>query len=124
MEEIWKDILEYEGRYEVSNLGRVRNKKGFIKKLQIGWGGYYVMDLHDGKAKKVFLVHRLVATAFIPNPKNLPLVRHIDDCRTNCRADNLCWGSHKDNMLDKGKLQKQVQRLKNILISMGYAGPF
>jgi len=123
MEEIWKDVVGYEGLYEVSNLGNIKGAKGLMK-WQLDRGGYPYISLRKDGRKKTWSIHRIVATAFIPNPENLPAVRHLDDCRTNYRADNLCWGTHKQNMMDKDQLRKQVARLKNILISMGYEGPF
>ena len=90
MEEIWKDIKGFEGRYQVSNLGRVRSldwpgHKGRILKQKLGkrWG-YYILNLAhaDGYIKTVS-VHRLVAMAFIPNPDNLPEVNHKDENKLN-----------------------------------------
>lgn len=90
MEEVWKDIKGFEGRYQVSNLGRVRSldwprHRGRILKLMIGsrWG-YYVAHLShvDGYAKTCS-VHRLVAMAFIPNPDNLPEINHKDENKLN-----------------------------------------
>jgi hypothetical protein len=124
MEEIWKDVVGYEGVYKVSNLGNVKTKTGRIRKHRLTTDGYpYVTLIKNGKRKDKS-IHRLVATAFIPNPENLPVVRHLDDCRTNFQISNLCWGTTKQNMMDKDRLLKQVARLKNILISMGYQGPF
>lgn len=100
MEEIWKDIIiekngvvyDYSGLYEVSNYGRVKNSRtGKILKPVINNKGYLFVGLHkDGKDKK-FLVHRLVATMFIPNPDNLPAVNHISEVRSENTVDNLEW---------------------------------
>lgn len=112
IEEIWKDIKGYEGLYQVSNMGRV-------KRLNY-WNGHkynngekilkpttqYVTDnyfrskvkLYNGCSKKDFKIHRLVATAFIPNPNNYPIINHIDGNPLNNRADNLEWCTQKHNM--------------------------
>ena len=100
MEEIWKDVVGYEGFYEVSNMGRVRNTSThYVLSQYLGNNGY--MSLRLGKCNKdkkmLMLVHRLVAEAFIPNPNNLPCVGHIDESRTNNRADNLKWCTHLEN---------------------------
>jgi hypothetical protein len=126
-EEIWKDAVGFEGHYKVSNLGRVMTKRGLVRKLRLN-DGYWAVDLSVGPVKSGNrLVHRLVAQAFIPNPENLPVVRHIDNCRTNARADNLRWGTKKDNMEDLSAFYKRARqnegeiiRLKGILKSLGY----
>lgn len=104
MEEIWKDIKGFEGRYQVSNLGRIRslgfkwkvynhpsgryiefNRKGKILKLRIGKRfGYCEVNLAnmDGIIK-TYRVHRLVANTFLPNPNNLPIINHKDENKTN-----------------------------------------
>lgn len=79
MEEIWKQISGYEGRYEVSNLGKVRsyaqNKKGKFVSGSLFKKGYVMVKLYDSNGvKKTYPVHRLVAKAFIPNPNNLPII--------------------------------------------------
>lgn len=100
MDEIWKDIKGYEGLYQVSNLGRVKslgnlqNKKEKLLKTNI-CNGYYAVYLYKNSKKKICLCHRLVAEAFIPNPKNLPFVNHKDDNKLNNRMDNLEWRTCK-----------------------------
>lgn len=96
MIEEWKDT-EYTG-YQVSNLGRVRNKKNKILKQQIR-KGYCDVGLHINKQKqpKLVKVHRLVAEAFIPNPNNYPVINHKDENKQNNCVDNLEWCNYKYN---------------------------
>ena len=101
MQEIWKDIEGYEGLYQVSNLGNIKsyrpNNKYFgqsehLLKLSAINTGYYSVTLYkENKEKHKYLVHRLVAMAFIPNPKNLPYINHIDENKTNNNVNNLEW---------------------------------
>lgn len=108
MEEIWKDVIGYEGLYQVSNFGRVKslgnggskNSKFSSERIlkQLNRNGYFgVCFCKDGK-KKIYLVHRLVATAFLPNPDNLPQVNHKDQCKTNNVCSNLEWCDCKYNI--------------------------
>lgn len=105
MEEIWKDIKGYEGRYMVSNYGNVKslgnnkNRKEKILKPGVASNGYLQVYLRkDGKSKS-FLVHRLVLMIFKPieNMENLE-VNHINENKTNNRLDNLEWCDRKYNM--------------------------
>jgi hypothetical protein len=109
--EEWKPIVGYEGLYEVSSMGRVKSLKRTIttkdgrtreveeKLLAQGLsGGYLYVTLSDHGKWRAFPVHRLVATAFIPNPENLRDVNHKDEVKTNNSVDNLEWMSHKDNL--------------------------
>lgn len=101
MEEIWKDIIGYEGYYKVSNMGRIlslhkkskisRFEKSILKPGRQATGYLTVVLYKDGAKKKSFLVHRLVAEAFIPNPNNYEMINHIDECKTNNCVDNLEW---------------------------------
>lgn len=102
MIEIWKDIDGYEG-YQVSNLGNVKSlnygRTGKEKILQpsIKKNGYLMVKLwKDGKLKQ-YLIHRLVAKAFIPNPNGYPCVNHKNELKTDNRATNLELVSHSFN---------------------------
>ncbi len=113
--EIWKDIEGFEGRYQVSNLGRVKSlnyhheHRIAILKNRLNRSGYYEVVLCKNNTMKSFKVHRLVAIAFIPNPHNLPCVNHKDENKLNnfvwvnddgtidLEKSNLEWCTHKYN---------------------------
>jgi hypothetical protein len=101
-EEIWKDIPEFEGFYQVSNLGNVKSfKKGkeLILKKSINKGRYAVCFYHNKKAV-VKKVHKLVAIAFLNHiPDGMKtIVDHIDNNPLNDRADNLRLTNNRDNV--------------------------
>ena len=106
MDEIWRVIPDHE-TYEVSNLGRVK-KGDKIKKLSYDAFGYHVTGIDH----KMMKVHRLVAIAFIPNPDNLPLVNHKDECKTNNHIDNLEWCtiSYNDNYGTRNQRMSATKR--------------
>lgn len=104
--EAWEPIKGYEGLYEVSNLGKVKSlvKPGapierILKYWMSGRKGrrYPYVSLTKGNKKKGFLIHRLVAVAFIPNPLNKPFVNHIDGNKLNNRHSNLEWCTTSEN---------------------------
>lgn len=103
MNEIWKDINGYEELYQVSNFGNVKSlnyrntDEEKILKNRKDKGGYLRVFLCKNKKRKYYLIHRLVALAFIPNPDNKPCIDHINTDRTDNRVCNLQWCSHKEN---------------------------
>lgn len=112
----WRDVQGYEGMYEVSNTGRVRSRKtGHIHELKLKhnqYTGYDYIILHKDNRGITRSVHRLVAVAFVPNPDNLPVVNHIDECKTNNFADNLEWCTQKyNNDYSSYKRRKRVEVL-------------
>lgn len=137
MKEIWKDIPEYEGLYQVSNLGNVKSldhikrngkydnkkclSKGKILKpaIQKDSGYIFVSLSKDGKTKG-YRVHRLVALCFIDNPNNLRCVNHKDENKANNKIDNLEWCSYLYNnnygtKKDRLKLSQQKRAGKAVL---------
>ena len=103
IEEIWRDIKDYEGLYQVSNLGEVkslnyhRTREEKIIKPSRHCSGYLQVCLCKDCEQKVLKVHRLVAAAFIPNPENKPCIDHINAIRDDNRVENLRWVTPKEN---------------------------
>ena len=111
--EVWKDIKGYEGKYQVSNLGRV---KSLPKRRGRGVGymceemiltqakhhyGYNVVNLRSNGKGTTIEVHRLVANAFICNPDNKPQINHANGNKTDNRVENLEWCTNGENQLHK-----------------------
>lgn len=111
----WKDIPNYESKYQVSNTGKVRSLnykrtgKTKILKIREDKNGYTVVTLTKNSKKKTYSVHRLVAQAFIPNPNNLPCINHIDEDKTNNTVWNLEWCTHEYN-INYGTHNKKVSK--------------
>ena len=102
-EEVWKPIKNYEGLYEVSNMGRVRSlnyrrseKEKILKNIECN-NGYFQVGLVKLGKRKIFSVHRLVAEAFIPNPEGKPCIDHINTIRSDNRVENLRWVTYEEN---------------------------
>lgn len=127
--EEWRDVKGYEGKYLVSNIGRVKalpfDGPGKRNKEVIRWFstdrcGYHRLNLALKGKKQNFFVHRLVAVAFIPNPENKPFVNHIDGDKFNNHYSNLEWVSSQENNLHVCRvLRKRVKPIVSVCLETG-----
>jgi len=112
MKEIWKDVKNYEGLYQVSNLGRIKSLERYVNHLNgarivhekilkpvIDNTGYYVVSLWKNNKHSRPHIHRLVAQTFIPTIKNKPHINHIDGNKLNNFINNLEWCTPKENVV-------------------------
>ena len=111
MEEIWKEIKELDGYYEVSNFGRIRNKKTLHIK-SIDFDGHYCKFGYDYTFNKIrkrgwYRVHKAVAQAFISNDENKPTINHKDGNKKNNNINNLEWATYKEQMEHSTKILHQ-----------------
>lgn len=106
MIEEWKDVPNYEGLYQVSNFGRVKSfrksskfrcQSEYILKPNVASHGYAEVTLYNKTVRRKFLVHRLIASVFLPNPNNFPQINHKDENKLNNAVNNLEWCSAEYN---------------------------
>lgn len=115
--EIWKDIEGYEGLYQISNYGNIvslnynhtKKRKELICEIN---NGYCKIGLCKNNKTKRYMVHRLVAKAFIDNPYNKNQVNHIDGNKQNNRVDNLEWVTPKENT--EHSIKNSLRKMKKI----------
>lgn len=127
MEEIWCPIKGYEGQYEVSDQGRVKSlkyDKERILKPGRDSGGYLFVSLCKNGDIKNWLVHRLVAKTFIPNPNNLPEVNHKDEDKANNFVQNLEWCDEKYNNNYGTRIQRVSDKISKPVLQYTESGVF
>lgn len=136
IKEIWKPIKGYETRYEVSNLGRVRSLSRLIARKKTGnfikhgcilnqgttTHGYKQVFLYINNVGKMYLVHRLVAEAFLEHVEGCNEVNHKDEVKDNNRVENLEWCNRQYNQtygtLQNRRREKLIGKKYNTLISI------
>lgn len=126
---IWKPVVGYEKFYEVSSEGEIRSlprmvhagrgvyykKPGRIRKPVFNKAnGYYMLFLSGETEKKCVYVHRIVAQAFCDNPPNFDMVNHINEIKTDNRAENLEWCSKEYNNTFNGKDQRSCKAIEQL----------
>ncbi len=105
--EIWRDVVGYEGLYQISNLGRVKSLlfgRERILKTRYSLEGYAVIKLTKKDKGKTYHIHKLLAQAFIPNPEHKPQVNHKDGNKMNNCLDNLEWVTNSENVKHSYKM--------------------
>lgn len=126
--EVWKDVVGYEGLYEISSFGRLKRlKRTTLGKDGVEYNypelmikgdydkdGYIRTTMSKNKKKKTKKIHRLVAEAFIPNPNNYPEVNHLDETKDNNHVNNLEWITTKGNA-NYGTRNKRIAKHPNQL---------
>lgn len=108
-EEKWEYIPGYEGKYFVSNCGRIRNSKGLIMKPMVCTNGYLSACLWKNNRQRKILIHRLVAEVFLENTNGYGEVNHIDENKTNNNVGNLEWCTHLYNM-NYGHVKEKISK--------------
>jgi len=95
---LWKTVPIFDGRYKINENGDLYNSfsKKYIKGHETG-NGYLMAEFKVNNVRERFLLHRLVAQLFIPNPYNHPIVLHLDNNPKNCSVSNLKWGTYSEN---------------------------
>ena len=124
IEEVWKDINEFKGYYQVSNFGRIKSlfryvkvKNGFrsvpekILKPKIDKDGYLHVVLQKDRKSRYLTIHRIVADTFIDNPNNLPHVNHKNENKQDNRVENLEWCTEQYNC-NYGNRNKKLSKSK------------
>lgn len=124
--EKWADVVDYEGIYMISNYGRLKHLsysiyglnadridvETKIRKPNLMNKGYYCYELWKNNKRKVYLLHRLLAIAFIPNPNNLPQINHKDGDKRNNNISNLEWCTAKENTVHAFRVLGRVSPQK------------
>ena len=138
MEEVWKDVVGYEGYYQISNLGRVKSLQTMkyshkekcaiavmrerILKPYPNTKKYLLVDLKKDRKRNTQKVHRLVAKAFIPNENNYPQVNHKDENKQNNNVDNLEWCTNQYNSTYGTAKQRMAEKMKKKVVQVSASG--
>lgn len=128
-DEVWKDVLGYEGRYQVSDKGNVRSvaRKDSIGRKCGGrtleprhhTNGYLQVALYKNGKRQNKLIHRLVTEAFIPNPENHPEVNHQDEDKANNNVENLEWCTSRYNTNHGTLIERLSKKVRAVNVETG-----
>ena len=117
---LWKEIDGFDGKYLISNEGEVfSNRTHKLLKVMVQNHGYLAVWLYgdekraNGRKGKAYAIHRLVANAFVPNPEGKPEVNHINEIKTDNRAENLEWLTHIENCNYGTAIARRTQKAIN-----------
>lgn len=126
MQEIWKDVVGYEGLYQVSSFGRIKSlfRDKRILKPQKNIHGYLKVGLYKNGKCKIFNIHNLVANAFIENPNNYKYVNHKDENKTNNRVENLEFCSFYYNLMYGTRVQRIAKKNNKPILQFDLEGNF
>lgn len=126
MQETWKPIKNYEGYYEISNLGKVKSldrlvkqgtryiyRRGCVKQQYISIKGYPAVTLCKNRKSTMLYIHKILAETFIPNPDNKPYIDHINTDKTDYRLENLRWVTAEENSNNQLTLQHLAKDASN-----------
>lgn len=109
--ELWKDIIDFETLYQISESGMIRNKiTGSYKTAKVGNRGYIVVSLWKNNRQRMVFIHRLIASHYLPNPMRYKCVNHIDGNKLNNAVENLEWCNHSQNNAHAYKIGLKSQR--------------
>jgi hypothetical protein len=119
LDDNWKDIEGYEGLYAINDQGIVKNciTDKFLKQTEKDHG-YRTVSLIKEKKCRQFLVHRLVAIAFLENPNNFPCVNHKDEDKTNNHVDNLEWCTYQYNNTYNFLVERNTEKKKKPVVQL------
>lgn len=124
-QEIWKDAPDING-IKVSSFGRVMGRTGKILSQRKGSSPYFLFCTKVNGIRKSILTHRVVATAFVPNPHNLPTVNHKNSNKDDNSAQNLEWCSYSDNLKhshltgNRNHFKRKVEMIKDGVVIKVY----
>ena len=110
---VFETFVKIEGfeKYEVSNLGKVRNiKSGRVLKTSLNNNGYLRLFLCKNNKRKHLYLHRIIATAFIDNPDEKPCVNHIDENKLNNDLSNLEWCTVRENLIHGTRTKRAAEK--------------
>lgn len=125
--EIWKDIEGFEGKYQISSMGRVKSlwfgKEKILKNIKSD-RGYIVVSLYKEGKQKIYYIHRLVAQTFLNNPNNYPIINHKDENKSNNRVENLEWCTSQYNNIYGTRIERAIKSKSIPIIQFTKEGKF